>query len=90
VEFDLERLEGMYDSNNKLGIYNTTCIANVKIGFGGACDNFLRRGAFDCTESQEMVTSGDGFVSFSMSSAFRWANLAFSLVTAGVSVLFWI
>jgi hypothetical protein len=93
VQFDLGQLEGIYDPKNKPAIYNTTCMASVKLGFGGACDNFLRLGAFDCSESNEVASSGDGYVLFSMpvlSSSSKSANLALSLVLAGVSALMWI
>ena len=90
MQFDLGRLEELRDIKNKLGIYNTTCTASVMLGFGGACDNFLRGGGFDCSESQEMASSGEGYVVFSTltSSSASWSTFTvLSLVISAVGGL---
>ncbi|CAB9502047.1 Extracellular metalloprotease [Seminavis robusta] len=66
VEFDRERLEGIYNPRNPNGIYNTTCKATVLLGYGAACDDFLSDGKFDCSDSPEVFTAGEGHVAFSL------------------------
>jgi len=66
----LARLEGVYNSKNKDGRYDSVCRANVKLGFGEACDNFFAAKKIDCvSEGEEVFRSAEGNIQFAMSAA---------------------
>lgn len=93
VAFDLSLLEGIYNPKNRNGLYNTTCRATVKVGFGSACDEYLKQGGIDCSpESQsEVYSTAEGQIIYSLpatSAAARATHFVVGLLAAVGALLF--
>ena len=93
VSFDISLMEALQGSQHQHGIYNTTCVATVEIGFGEACDDYLKRGGIDCSaQSQNTVFStAKGQIQFSLPSSSGASKTYFAmlslLIGAGTSIL---
>ena len=89
MSFDLGLLEEIHGSTNQNNIYNTTCTATVKVGYGEACDDYLREGNIDCSAQaqNEVFMSANGRIQFLLTSSADSTRVIIGLLIAGASSL---
>ena len=87
-------MEALQGSQHQDGIYNTTCIATIEIGFGDACDDYLKGGGIDCSAASQnaVFSTAEGQIQFSLPTSSALSKPYFAIlsliIVAGSSILF--